>query len=825
MLLSLAIWVPIVAGLVVFALGGDRHAALQRWVALVGAILGFLVTIPLYTGFDLQNPGFQFEEKWMWIERFNIHYHLGVDGISVLFVLLNSFITILVVIAGWSVIDTRVGQYYGAFLVMSGLLNGVFEALDAVLFYVFFEGTLIPMFIIIGVWGGPNRVYAAVKFFLYTLLGSLLMLVAMLYLYNKSGGSFAITDWHRLPLSLAADGALLRLPLRLRGQGADVAGAHLAAGRAHRGADRRLGGARGDPAEARGLRLCSLHAAHPAGRLARARLADDRAVARRDRLHRPRDPGADRHEAPHRLFVGLAHGLRHARLLHLQRLRVEGGLVQMISHGFVSAAMFLCVGVLYDRMHTRMIGDYGGVVNTMPKFASFMMLFAMANAGLPATSGFVGEFMVIMGAMKANFWLAFVAATTLVLGAAYTLWMYKRVIFGAVANSHVGALKDLNPREFVVLGALAAAVLLMGVYPRPFTEVMHASVNELLRHIAVTKMRNESSMNWTLIIDHLPALPEGIVLAGACALMIFDLYVKDERRAATLWFAQAILLLAAAATVFVLWGSNGKRLLIFNDLFVADAMGHLLKLVCYVAVSAALVYSRQYLADRGLLRGEFVTLLLFSLLGMMVMISAASFLTLFLGLELMSLCLYALVALNRDSSLSTEAAMKYFVLGALSSGLLLYGMSMIYGATGTLNIYEVAAHAGRLAATPADRTFLVFGLVFVVAGLAFKVGVVPFHMWIPDVYHGAPTAVTLIVGSAPKLAAFAMAMRLLVNGLIDLAQDWQQMLALLALLSMALGNITAIAQSNLKRMLAYSTIAHMGFMLLGLLRAWSGATG
>jgi NADH-quinone oxidoreductase subunit N len=324
-------------------------------------------------------------------------------------------------------------------------------------------------------------------------------------------------------------------------------------------------------------------------------------------------------------------------------------------------------------------------------------------------------------------------------------------------------------------------------------------------------------MNWIAIIDHLPALPEAVVLVGACALMIFDLYVKDERRAATFWFAQAVLILALAATIFVLWGSVGKRLLIFNGLFVADAMGHLLKIVSYVAVSAALVYSRQYLVDRGLLRGEFVTLLLFSLLGMMVLIGAASFITIFLGLELMSLCLYALVALNRDSALSTEAAMKYFVLGALSSGLLLYGMSMIYGATGTLNIYEVAAHAAKLAAAPAERTFLVFGLVFVVAGLAFKVGVVPFHMWIPDVYHGAPTAVTLIVGSAPKLAAFAMAIRLLVNGLVDLAHDWQQMLALLALLSMALGNITAIAQSNLKRMLAYSTIAHMGFMLLGLL--------
>jgi NADH-quinone oxidoreductase subunit N len=330
-------------------------------------------------------------------------------------------------------------------------------------------------------------------------------------------------------------------------------------------------------------------------------------------------------------------------------------------------------------------------------------------------------------------------------------------------------------------------------------------------------------MNWTPLIDHLPALPEAIVLVGTCALMLFDLHVKDERRGATLAFAQVVLLLAALATLFVLFGAGRPaKYLLFSGLFVADTMSHLLKLLCYLSVSVALVYSRQYLFERGLLRGEFVTLLLFSLLGMMVMISAASFLTLFLGLELMSLCLYALVALNRDSALATEAAMKYFVLGALSSGLLLYGMSMIYGATGTLNIYEVSGHAARLAATPTDRTFLIFGLVFLVAGVAFKVGVVPFHMWIPDVYQGAPTAVTLIVGSAPKVAAFAMAVRLLVNGLPVLAQDWQQMLALLAVLSMALGNITAIAQSNLKRMLAYSTIAHMGFMLLGLL---SGVVG
>jgi NADH-quinone oxidoreductase subunit N len=324
-------------------------------------------------------------------------------------------------------------------------------------------------------------------------------------------------------------------------------------------------------------------------------------------------------------------------------------------------------------------------------------------------------------------------------------------------------------------------------------------------------------MNMVLVLDHLPALPEVLLLVGACALMIFDLYVKHEGRGASAVFAQVVLALCALATLWVLDIQGASKFYIFNGLFVADRLGHLLKLVCYAAVSAALVYSRSYLADRGMLRGEFISLLLFSLLGMMVLISAASFLTVFLGLELMSLCLYAMVALNRDSALSTEAAMKYFVLGALSSGLLLYGMSMIYGATGTLGITEVAREVARQAGSSADHSFLVFGVVFVVAGVAFKLGVVPFHMWIPDVYHGAPTPVTLIIGSGPKIAAFAMAVRLLVNALPVLAPDWQQMLAVLAILSIALGNITAIAQSNLKRMLAYSAIAHMGFMLLGLL--------
>jgi len=489
MLLSLAIWVPIAAGILVLALGGDRRAPLQRQVALAGAILGFLVTVPLYTAFRIGTHEMQFVELAPWIQGFNINYHLGVDGISVLFILLNSFITVTVVIAGWTVIESRVGQYLAAFLILSGLLNGVFAALDAVLFYVFFEATLIPMFIIIGIWGGPNRVYAAVKFFLYTLFGSLLMLVALLYLYNASGGSFAILDWYRLPLTLTAQVLLFFGMLFAFAVKVPMWPVHTWLPDAHTEAPTggsvvlaaillKLG-AYGFvrftlpilPDASRELSwlmiALSLIAVAYIGLVALVQTDMKRLIAYSSISHMG--------------FVTLGFFIFNA-------YGVEGALVQSISHGFVSAALFFCVGVLYDRMHTRMISDYGGVVNTMPKFAALMMLFAMANSGLPATSGFVGEFMVIMGAMKANFWLAFVAATTLVFGAAYTLWMYKRVMFGAVANGHVAALKDLNSREVLVLGSLAVAVLFMGVYPLPFTEVMHASVNELLRHVSVSKL-------------------------------------------------------------------------------------------------------------------------------------------------------------------------------------------------------------------------------------------------------------------------------------------------------------------------------------------------
>ncbi|NMG69048.1 NADH-quinone oxidoreductase subunit M [Parazoarcus communis] len=487
--LSLAIWVPIIGGLLVLATGSDRNAPMARALALLVAIVGFVVTIPLYTGFDLSTSAMQFVEISPWVPRFNINYHLGVDGISVLFVILNAFITILVVGAGWQVIEEKVAQYMAAFLIMSGLMNGIFSALDGVLFYVFFEASLIPLYLIIGIWGGPNRVYAAIKFFLYTLFGSLLMLIALLYLFMESGGSFSILDWHQLPLGIEPQMLIFFAFLIAFGVKVPMWPVHTWLPDAH--VEAPTGGS--VVLAAIGLKLGAY------GFL---------------RFSLPILPDAAQELAPLVItlsliavvyigFVALVQAdmkklVAYSSIAHmgfvtlgffmLNPLGIEGALVQMISHGFVSGAMFLCIGVLYDRMHSRQIADYGGVVHSMPKFAAFFMLFSMANAGLPATSGFVGEFMVILAAVQYNFWIAFLAATTLIVGAAYTLWMYKRVIFGAVANKHVAELEDINAREFAILGILALCVLGMGLYPFPFTEVMHASVEELLRHVAVSKL-------------------------------------------------------------------------------------------------------------------------------------------------------------------------------------------------------------------------------------------------------------------------------------------------------------------------------------------------
>ena len=488
-LLSLAIWTPIFFGVVLLALGRDDQARSVRWIALIGALVSFLVTLPLYEGFKLDTSAMQFVEKGSWIARFNVNYHIGVDGISLWFVLLTAFINVVVIIASWESITTRVNQYMASFLILSGLMIGVFTALDGLLFYVFFEATLIPMYLIIGIWGGPNKIYAAFKFFLYTLLGSLLMLVALIYLYNKSGGSFDILTWHKLPLGSTIQTLLFFAFFAAFAVKVPMFPVH--------------------------TWLPDVHVEAPTGGSAvLAAIMLKLGAYGFLRFSIPIAPDASREWAwlmialslTAVIYVGLVALVQqdmkklvaYSSVAHMgfvtlgffifNDLGVSGGIVQMLAHGFVSGAMFLCIGVLYDRVHSREIASYGGVVSTMPKFAAFALFFAMANCGLPATAGFVGEWMVILGAVKFNFWIGFASATALIFGAAYTLWMYKRVYLGPVVNDDVKNLTDINAREFLMLALLAIATLYMGLYPKPFTDVMNTTVADLLVHVAKSKL-------------------------------------------------------------------------------------------------------------------------------------------------------------------------------------------------------------------------------------------------------------------------------------------------------------------------------------------------
>jgi NADH-quinone oxidoreductase subunit M len=499
-LLSLVIWTPIIGGIVVLFFSKDEQANSARWISLASSVLAFVLAIPLYTMFDTTTFHMQFVEMAPWITTFDVNYHLGVDGISMPLILLTAFTTVIVVIAGWEVIEYKTAQYMAAFLIMNGLMIGVFSSLDAILFYVFWEAMLIPMFLIIGVWGGPKRVYATIKFFLYTFLGSVFMLVALIYMYSQSG-SFEILDFHGLRLSLNEQIYIFIAFLLAFAVKVPMFPVH--------------------------TWLPDAHVEAPTGgSVILAAIMLKLGTYGFVRFSMPITPDASNSldwlmialsliAVVYIAFVALAQKdmkklIAYSSISHMgfvtlgffivytiientgnaqgAALGINGALVQMISHGFVSGALFLCVGVMYDRMHSRQIADYGGVVNTMPVFAAFMVFFAMANAGLPGTSGFVGEFMVILSSFKANFWIAFAAATTLIFGAAYTLWMVKRVVFGDVVNEGVKKLTDINKREFFFLTVLAIAVLGMGLWPAPLLDVMNATVDHLVIQITQSKI-------------------------------------------------------------------------------------------------------------------------------------------------------------------------------------------------------------------------------------------------------------------------------------------------------------------------------------------------
>ena len=487
-ILSYSIWLPIVAGFAMLMLGSDSKANFTRWLALGFSLLAFAVTLPLYTQFDFARGAFQFEEMAQWIPSFNINYHLGIDGIAAPLILLTSFTTVMVVIAAWEVITKNIAQYMAAFLIMSGLMIGVFSALDGLLYYVFWEAMLIPMFLVIGIWGGENRVYATIKFFLYTLLGSLLMLVAFIYLYHQTG-SFEITDYYQLPLSLKSQVLIFIAFFMAFAVKIPMWPVHTWLPDAH--VEAPTGGSvvlaaimlkLGGYSFLRFAMPIAPDAAHYlSGFMITLSLIAIVYIAFVALVQKDMKKLIAYSSISHMGFVTLGFFI-------FSQLGLEGAIVQMISHGFISAAMFLCVGVLYERMHSRQIADYGGVVNTMPVFAAFAVLFAMANSGLPGTSGFVGEFMVILAAVKHNFWVGFLAATTLIFGAAYNLWMVKRVFYGDIANTQVADLKDINKREFLILAILAVMVIGLGVYPKLITDFTHISAMQWLSHMAVSKI-------------------------------------------------------------------------------------------------------------------------------------------------------------------------------------------------------------------------------------------------------------------------------------------------------------------------------------------------
>ena len=498
-LLSILIWLPILGAVVVLVAGNQRPGTAKA-LALLISVATFVLGLPLFFSFDTSTAAMQFVEYRTWIETFNIHYQLGVDGFSAPLILLTLLFGFLVVIAGWRSIQTNVHQYMAAFLVMEGLMIGVFSALDALLFYVFFEAMLIPMFLVIGIWGGPRRVYATIKFFLYTFLGSVFMLIGLIYLYIQSG-TWDILAWHELPLGLTAQKWLFLGFLAAFAVKIPMFPVHTWLPDAHVEAPTggsvilaaimlKIGGygfirfslpITPDASAALDWLVIalSLIAVVYIGFVALAQQDMKKLIAYSSISHMG--------FVTLGLFIAFSI-YRNTGGVSGAALGVEGAMVQMISHGFISGALFLTVGVLYDRVHSRMIKDYGGVANTMPWFAMFAVFFLMANSGLPGTSGFVGEFMVILSAFQANFWFAFLAALTLILGAAYSLWLAKRVIFGSVVNHEVQSLQDINSREALVLGILAVAILFFGLWPQPLVDMMQASVDNLLQHIVQSKV-------------------------------------------------------------------------------------------------------------------------------------------------------------------------------------------------------------------------------------------------------------------------------------------------------------------------------------------------
>ncbi len=819
-ILSTVTFLPLLGALLIALVGGQDESTFRnaRFIALWTTLVTFGLSLILWRDFDPTTAQFQFVELRSWLGP--ISYHMGIDGISMPFVLLTTFLMPLCILASWVAITSRVKEYMIAFLVLETLMIGVFTSLDLVLFYLFFEGGLIPMFLIIGIWGGQRRVYASFKFFLYTLAGSLLMLLAIMAIYWEAGTTDIPTLLtHGFPPKMQtwlwfAFLASFAVKLPMWPVHTWLPDAHVEAPTAGSvilaGILLKMGG------------YGFLRFSIPMFPLASAQFAPlIFALSIIAIVYTSLVALAQEDMKKLIAYSSVAHmGFVTIGVFTLTMQGLQGGIFQMLSHGIVSAALFLCVGVIYDRMHTREIAAFGGLADRMPVYAFCFMVFTLANVGLPGTSGFIGEFLSLTGAFRINTWVAFLATTGIILSAAYALYLYRRIIFGKLEKASLKFITDLTWREVAVMTPLVALTIFFGFYPAPILDASAVSVDALiksyhaslaaaeqagLRRNSLLRLEGSTSVLETLNLDI--ALPELILSCGAMALLMLGVATKRERGELVLWLAILILIVAG---IFVARGEGTVTL--FAGSFIVDPYARVLKLLTLTGAAAALLMSIDYWRQAGGLKFEFPVLVLLASTGMMMMISANDLISLYVGLELQSLALYVVAAFNRDSARSAEAGLKYFVLGALSSGMLLYGASLVYGFTGSTDFATIAA-----AVQPSGANLgLIFGLVFLMAGFAFKISAVPFHMWTPDVYEGAPTPVTAFFAAAPKLAAMALTVRVLITAFPAVTLQWQQIVVFLSIASMALGAFAAIGQTNIKRLMAYSSIGHMGYALVGL---------
>ena len=791
---------------------GER-GALHRAVYHAGDIL--CIAAGLWIGFDARHGGFPVCRKAAdWFEGLKITYYLGIDGISLFMVLLTTFLMPICILCSWESITTRVRGFMVNFLILESFVIGVFCALDVVMFYTFFEGMLIPMYLIIGIWGGKRRIYAAYKFFLYTFAGSVLFLVAILYLY-LSFGTTSIPE-------LIKHAPTLGLPVQQWLWLAMFASFAVKV-----------------PMWPVHTWLPDAHVQAPtAGSVILAGILLKMGAYGFLRFSLPMLPAASHYFAP--LIFGLsviaviytslvalmqqdmkkliayssvAHmGFVTIGIFAFNMQGVEGAIIQMISHGLVSGALFLCVGVLYDRLHTRDINRYGGVVNIMPRYALLFMIFTMASVGLPSTSGFVGEFLVLLGAFQANTMVAFFATTGVVLGAAYMLWLYRRVVFGELVHADVKVLPDVGAREIAIFLPIVLLVLWIGIYPKPYLSAMDASVTQLIQAETRVRRGNADGRYYTVepLCDPAGALSRrhGCFPADGHGLS----HQARHRRHA--WRHAIDRCAARHGTCCRGWML--RRMTAFNGMFASDGFIVFAKLLILAAAGLVVLISADWLKRPEPQPAEFLVLLLLAVLGMMLMVSANNLLTLYMALEMSSLSQYVLASFNRDHAKSSEAGLKYFVLGALASGMMLFGMSLVYGFAGTTGFDALAK---LLVPGQMVSSGVVVGLVLIIIGFCFKLSAVPFHMWTPDVYEGAPTPVTAFFATAPKIAALALFTRFLLHPFAHLVMQWQQVIVFVSVASMLVGALAAIMQTNIKRLLAYSSIGHVGFMLIGLAAA------